>query len=74
MLDTVRARATGTPSNWLSALSTGLSASLLLRTFNPLLWMAGCVLAIGSKMLFRVNGKHLFNPSAFAIVVLLLSR
>jgi enediyne biosynthesis protein E5 len=73
LLDALRARLTRTPPNWRSALATGLSASLLLRTDDPLLWLAGCGLAIGSKMLFRVNGKHLFNPSAFAIVVLLLT-
>ena len=31
------------------------------------------VIAMGSKFLIRSNGKHLFNPSAFAIVVLLLT-
>ena len=35
--------------------------------------MAAPVLAIGSKFLFRVRGKHLFNPAAFAIVALLLT-
>ena len=64
---------TRTASNWKSALSTGLSLSLLLRTHDPLLWIAASVLAMGSKYLLRVNGKHLFNPSALAIVVLLLA-
>ncbi len=73
LLDAGRARIFRTASNWKSALATALSASLLLRTHEPLLWVAACLLAIGSKVVFRVNGKHLFNPSAFAIVVLLLS-
>ena len=73
LLDAVRARLSRTASNWRSALATALSASLLLRTHEPLLWVTACLLALGSKIVFRVNGKHLFNPSAFAIVVLLLS-
>jgi Na+-transporting NADH:ubiquinone oxidoreductase subunit NqrB len=56
-----------------SPLITGLSLSLLLR--GDALWvqaLAG-ILAIGSKFVFRVRGKHLFNPAAFAILVMLLS-
>jgi Na+-transporting NADH:ubiquinone oxidoreductase subunit NqrB len=67
-----RARIMRVPVNWKSALSAGLSLSLLLRTADPLLWIAAGMLAIGSKYLIRYNGKHLFNPSAFAIVALLL--
>ena len=55
----------------LSPLVTGLSLSLLLRTHDPLLWVAAPTLGIASKFLLRVGGKHLFNPAAFAIVVLL---
>lgn len=72
-MEAARARLAGDAVNWKSALSTGLSLSLLLRTHDPLLWIAACVLAMGSKFVIRVNRKHLFNPSAFAIVVLLLS-
>lgn len=60
------------PFDWRSPLVTGLSLSLLLRTNTPLLWVAAPVLAIGSKFLLRVRGKHVFNPAAFAIVALLL--
>ena len=70
-MDAMRAWATGEASNWKSALSTGLSLSLLLRTHEPALWIAAPVLAMGSKWLLRVNGKQLFNPSGFAIVALL---
>ena len=59
--------------NWKSALSSALSLSLLLRTANPLLWVAAAFLAIASKALIRSGGTHLFNPSAFAIVFLLLT-
>lgn len=55
----------------LSPLITGLSLSLLLRTHDPLLWVAAPTLAVASKFLLRVRGKHLFNPAAFAIVALL---
>ena len=65
-------RAFGVGFDWRSAAITGLSLSLLLRTNEPALWGAAGVLAIGSKFLIRVRGKHLFNPAAFAIVVLLL--
>ena len=56
----------------LSPVITGLSLSLLLRTGAPALWVLAPVLAVGSKFLLRVRGKHLFNPAAFAIAALLL--
>lgn len=71
-VETAHARLTGTALNWKSALSTGLSLSLLLRTQSPMLWIAAAVVAMGLKYLIRVNGKHVFNPSAVAIVALLL--
>jgi Na+-transporting NADH:ubiquinone oxidoreductase subunit NqrB len=72
-MECARAQVMRVPVNWKSALSAGLSLSLLLRTAAPLLWIAAAMLAIGSKYLIRIRGKHLFNPSAFAIVALLLS-
>ncbi len=56
-----------------SPLITGLSLSLLLR--GDALWVPAlaAVVAITSKFLIRINGKHLFNPAAFGIVVLLAS-
>ena len=55
-----------------SALISALSLCLLLRT--EFLWLAAvaAVAAIGSKFALRWNGKHLFNPTNFAIVALLL--
>lgn len=55
----------------LSPAITGLSLSILLRTHEPWLWAAAAGLGIASKFLLRVGGKHLFNPAAFGIVVLL---
>ena len=55
-----------------SALISGLSLCLLLRT--NVLWLAaaGALMAITSKFLLRWRGKHLFNPTNFALVGLLL--
>ncbi len=66
-------RVLGVPFEARSAAITGLSLSLLLRANNPLIWLASGALAIGSKFILRVRGKHLFNPAAFAIVALLLA-
>ena len=54
-----------------SALISGLSLCLLLRTNS--LWLAGAAVgaAVGSKFLLRWRGKHLFNPTNFALVLLL---
>jgi len=64
----------GIAFDWRSPLITGLSLSLLLRAQTPWLFALAGVLAIGSKFLLRVDGKHLFNPAGFAIVVLLLAN
>ncbi len=56
----------------LSALISALSLCLLLRTDLPLLAGAAAAVAIASKFLLRVDGGHLFNPTAFAIVTLTL--
>ncbi len=56
-----------------SPLITGLSLSLLLRADALWVYALAGVLAIASKFVIRINGKHLFNPATFAIVVLLLA-
>jgi enediyne biosynthesis protein E5 len=56
-----------------SALISGLSLCLLLRTNSTALAVAGAVLAIAGKFLIRVRGKHVFNPTNFALVALLLT-
>lgn len=55
-----------------SALVSTLSLTLLLRTDSVALAMLAGALAIGSKFLIRVRGKHVFNPSNFALVALSL--
>jgi hypothetical protein len=65
---------TGAPwrSGAKSALISSLSLCLLLRT-DDLAWAAaGAALAVGSKFLLRVGGKHVFNPTNGALVALLL--
>jgi enediyne biosynthesis protein E5 len=54
-----------------SPLITGLSLSLLLRAEEPWLHALAGIIAIASKFLLRVHGKHIWNPAGFAIVVLL---
>jgi hypothetical protein len=54
-----------------SALISGLSLALLLRTDGVALAALAGVLAVGSKFVLRVGGRHLWNPSCLAIVLLL---
>jgi enediyne biosynthesis protein E5 len=56
-----------------SPLITGLSLSLLLRADEAWLHALAGVIGIGSKFVLRVDGKHIFNPAGFAIVVLLFT-
>ena len=58
--------------DWRSPAITGLSLGLLLRAASPWLWLAAAALAIGSKYVIRVQGKHVFNPANFAIAALLV--
>jgi enediyne biosynthesis protein E5 len=55
-----------------SALISGLSLCLLLRTNRAELAVTAAIVTIGSKFLLRVNGKHVFNPTNGGIVAMLL--
>jgi Na+-transporting NADH:ubiquinone oxidoreductase subunit NqrB len=55
-----------------SALISSLSLCLLLRTTSLSTALIAGFLAIGSKFLIRFRGKHCFNPTAFALVGVLL--
>ena len=57
-----------------SPLITGLSLSLLLRADVAWLPALAGVIAIASKFVFRIDGKHIWNPAGFAIVVLLFTQ
>jgi enediyne biosynthesis protein E5 len=56
-----------------SAIISGLSLCLLLRTGSPLLAFAAAVVTVASKFVLRINGKHVFNPTNFGIVALMLA-
>lgn len=73
LAQTIFSKLSGVLFDWRSPLITGLSLSLLLRTHEPFLWCSAGGLAIGSKFLLRVGGKHVFNPACFGIVALLLA-
>ena len=57
----------------LSATITALSLTLLLRADNLWAQPAAAALAIASKFLLRVRGRHLFNPANFGVAVALLT-
>jgi len=56
-----------------SALISGLSLCLLLRTGSTFLAIAAAVVTIASKFVLRIGGKHVFNPTNFGIVALMLA-
>ena len=56
-----------------SALISGLSLCLLLRTGSLLLAAAVAAVTIASKFLLRWRGKHVFNPTNFGIVAMMLA-
>lgn len=55
-----------------SALISGLSLCLLLRTNSPLLAVAASFVTVASKFVLRWNGKHVFNPTNFGLVAMML--
>jgi Na+-transporting NADH:ubiquinone oxidoreductase subunit NqrB len=54
-----------------SALISGLSLCLLLRTNYLALAALAAVVTIGSKFAIRVDGRHLMNPTNFGLVALM---
>src|SRR5262245_31852518 len=63
---------TGTRTNIRSALISGLSLCLLLRTNRPALAVLAAVITIAGKFLIRFRGKHIFNPTNGGLVAMLL--
>ena len=55
-----------------SALISGLSLCLLLRTSSSAVAVASAVIAIAGKFVLRWKGKHVFNPTNLALVAVLL--
>lgn len=56
-----------------SALISGLSLCLLLRTGSLLLAALAALVTIASKFVIRWRGKHVFNPTNFGIVAMMLA-
>ncbi|HEX9012377.1 MAG TPA: RnfABCDGE type electron transport complex subunit D [Anaerolineaceae bacterium] len=67
------ARTFGVPSNLESAYITALILALIITPLQSAsdLWFLGwaAVLAMASKYILAVRGKHLFNPAAFAVAL-----
>jgi len=55
-----------------SALISGLSLCLLLRTNYAMIAILAAVVTIASKFVVRWNGKHIFNPTLFGLVFLMV--
>lgn len=55
-----------------SPLISGLSLCLLLRTNSLVLTLATGTLTILSKFIFKWNRKHIFNPTNFGLVAMML--
>jgi len=54
-----------------SALISGLSLCLLLRTSSNALALTAAIIAVASKFVIQINRKHVFNPTNIAIVGLM---
>ena len=55
-----------------SALISGLSLCLLLRTNSLILAAVTAAVTIASKFVLRWNSKHIFNPTNFGLVFMML--
>lgn len=56
------------PSGLLSPVITCFGLSILLRADSSWVHPLAAVIAIGSKFLFRIEGKHVFNPANFGVI------
>ena len=70
---TIGSRISGIRFDPRSAAISALSLCLLLRANSIVPLVAAAVIAVGSKFVLRWNGKHIFNPTNFAIVVLMMT-
>jgi Na+-translocating ferredoxin:NAD+ oxidoreductase RnfD subunit len=62
-------RAVGIKYDFRSPLISSLSISILLASYEMWVGILAAVLMVASKFVLRANGKHIFNPANFAIVV-----
>ncbi len=65
-------RIAGIAFEWKSAVISGLGISFLLRSNAPWLLIAAIVIAVASKFIVRWDGKHVFNPTNGAMVLMML--
>lgn len=68
----IGARLLGARYDWRSSTITALSLTLLLRTTGWELVALAASLAIGSKIVLRIDGRHFCNPATFGIVVVII--
>ena len=61
------------PVDYKSAIISGLSLCLLLRTGSVAIAVFAAFLTICSKFAIRVRGRHVFNPTNFGIVAALIA-
>lgn len=55
-----------------SVLISAMSLCLLLKVDHWTISLLAAFLTVASKYIFRINGKHIFNPSAFGIIVAII--
>lgn len=55
-----------------SCLISGLSLCLLLRTNSLFIAVLCAAITISSKFIFRFNNKHMFNPTNFGLVLMII--
>lgn len=65
----IASRLVGVPFEWRSATITALSLTMLLRTMDWQTAALAAALATGSKFVLRIDGRHIWNPAALAIVL-----
>jgi hypothetical protein len=58
--------------HWASAYISGISVGILIRSHEVWPYVLCSMISITSKYVIRVNGKHIWNPSNFAICVMLI--
>jgi Na+-transporting NADH:ubiquinone oxidoreductase subunit NqrB len=55
-----------------SAIITALGLCLLLKTNSPIIFFCAGAIAIAQKFAIRINGKHLWNPANFGIIIAII--
>ncbi len=58
--------------NWMSALISSLSLTLLLKSESATVWLMAPIFTIAPKFILKHKGKHFFNPTNLGIVLCLL--